>query len=170
MNSSWLILLMGLAIGLMHLRSSTSGPETFAVSEITWPETFEGVPLHPLAPTDVEVAFSKSFPGAIAQFQWGDGQVILRHVNRPTRKLHSSATCLRAAGFDVSNSSAGNHANPTWKKYEASRNGTTFRVRERIRSQAYPDKTWSEVSQWFWDATLHPNDGPWLAVTVLEDS
>jgi hypothetical protein len=24
------------------------------------------------------------------------------------------------------------------------------------------------VSAWYWDALLHPGEGPWLAITVIE--
>ncbi|MDP4623759.1 MAG: hypothetical protein NWT08_01340 [Akkermansiaceae bacterium] len=27
---------------------------------------------------------------------------------------------------------------------------------------------WSEIPAWFWHAFLHPTDGPWKAITVME--
>lgn len=167
MNSSWLVLVMGISIGLLHLRGSHPPMPDVQNAAVDWPAEFEGQVLHPLPLSGMEEAFAASFPGAIAHFRCGDRQVIFRKVTRATRRLHSSATCLKAAGYKVQSVTADIHRGQAWASYGASRGGTTLQVREQVRSASDPRRTWTEVSHWFWHATFHPDDGPWIAVTVL---
>ena len=48
-------------------------------------------------------AFSKNFAGKIARFTDGEREILIRHLNRPTRSLHPSADCLRGAGYQIEN-------------------------------------------------------------------
>ena len=169
MNLSYHLLLLGLAIGGLNLHSARTLRSPASHAAVAWPSEFEGRPLEPLPLSKMESSFAASFPGAIAHFQWGDEQVILRHVDRATRKLHSSATCLKAAGFQIADQINAKHHGGAWLEYKATRGNEILRVREQIRSRQHPEDIWTDVSQWFWHATIHPNDGPWLAVTVLRD-
>jgi hypothetical protein len=169
MNLSYCLLILGLAIGGLNLHSARTQHPPGGHAAVAWPTEFEGRPLEPLPLSEMESSFAASFPGAIAHFQCGDEQVILRHVERGTRKLHSSATCLKAAGFQIADQANASRHGSAWLAYRATRGHGTLQVREQIRSLHDNDATWTDVSQWFWHATIHPDRGPWLAVTVLRN-
>ncbi len=172
MKTSLLLLVVGAVIGSMNFyaRDGAIMPQT----AVDWPSEFEGRPLEQLPLSVTEEAFAQSFPGVIGVFKSsGDRQVILRRVDRATRRLHDSATCLKAAGFSIEYKS-GRGVPPLtehpserdgWLHYEARRDGEVFSAREQIVAG---ERTWIDVSDWFWHATFHRNSGPWLAVTVLE--
>lgn len=131
--------------------------------------TFNGVtlPLHPQAPSPEESAFAASFPGSLASYRWGTQQVILRRVNQATRKLHPSADCLRAAGYETSHSVTVEASDGSqWSKFQANRDGERLIVHERIVS-TQDGSTWTDVPAWFWSALRHPLNGPWQAETVI---
>jgi exosortase/archaeosortase family protein len=131
--------------------------------------TFDGMTLslHPLPPSPAEMAFSKSFPGSLASYQWGTDQVILRRVNEATRRLHSSGDCLRAAGFEITEAITETRSdNSKWARFDATRDGVRWTVHERIISER-DGSSWTDVSAWFWFALWHPLNGPWQAETVL---
>jgi hypothetical protein len=167
MNLSYLVLAAGVAIGLLELHPSATGADAADTAPVKWPSEFEGRPLLPLPLSEMESAFAESFPGAIAHFQCGDDQIILRRVTRATRRLHSSATCLKAAGFRTGPATTELHEDGLWMTYTATRSGQALLVRERIRPINPSREAWLDVSQWFWHATFHPDRGPWMAVTVL---
>jgi hypothetical protein len=151
MNLSLLVLILGIAISSMSLRSSDKSTST--QREVSWPATYEGHTLTPLTLTERESAFSKSFPGSIAVFESSAGQqIIFRQVTKATRQLHDSATCLRASGYTITN------------RLET-KDGQTLNIREHIESLT---QTWTDISAWFWHAHFHPNDAPWRAVTIFE--
>ena len=134
--------------------------------------TFDGLvlPLHPLPPTDAEMAFAKSFPGTLASYQWGDDQVILRRVNEATRRLHPSRDCLRAAGFETTESITVTLGDGSrWARFSATRDGIRRTIHERITS-GRDDSAWTDVSAWYWAALGHPLNGPWQAETVISSS
>ena len=160
MKTSLLLLLVGAVIGAINLQA-VGDPAASAVT-VDWPDEFEGRPLEQMPLSATEEAFAPSFPGAIGVFKSGDDrQVILRRVERATRRLHDSATCLKAAGFSIE----GRFLNDGWLCYQARKGGQVFDVREQIVAG---ERSWTDVSDWFWHATFHKNSGPWLAVTVLE--
>jgi exosortase/archaeosortase family protein len=132
--------------------------------------TFDGVtlPLQPLPSTPMEQAFAATFPGSLGSYGWSGRQVILRRVTTATRRLHPSRDCLRAAGYDTTESIIETHADGSqWASFTATREAWKLRVRERIVSEANTE-SWSDPSAWFWDALLHPLNGPWRAETVIE--
>lgn len=126
-----------------------------------WPTHFEGASLHRAEATDFAAAFAVSFPGEIATFRSAGREVILRRATRGTRRLQASETCLRASGHQITERTI---ASGNWLTYYARKGNQTFHVREQITNG---QQTWSSVSSWFWSATFHPKDGPWLACTVI---
>jgi exosortase/archaeosortase family protein len=142
-----------------------------------WPSQWDGIDLEPMPLSDVESDFAADFPGRLAVFQTQEGprsrRIILRWVNQPTRKLHSSSDCLRASGFAVKEepdvlSGSKPERWATWSAYHPDLG--PFLVRERIY-EATGNLTaaqWTEVSRWFWSASLGRSSGPWWAVTILE--
>jgi exosortase/archaeosortase family protein len=137
-----------------------SSPDVFSFNGIT-------LPLSPLPPSAEESAFARSFPGSLSSHRWGEHQVILRRVTQATRKLHPSADCLRAAGFDTSDSVTVRCVDGCgWSKFYATREGIRLTVHERIVSEQ-DDSSWTDMPAWFWSALRHPLNGPWRAETVI---
>ncbi len=131
--------------------------------------TFNGLtlPLETLPPTAEEAAFAKSFPGSLSSHRWGECQVILRRVTQATRKLHPSSDCLRAAGFQTSDSVTVRCGDGgEWSRFHATRGETRFIVHERIVSEQ-DGGFWTDVPAWYWSALRHPLNGPWRAETVI---
>ncbi len=136
------------------------GPEVF---------TFDGLmlPLTRLPATEMEAAFARSFPGTLASYDWGGRQVILRRVNRATRRLHPTRDCLRAAGFSTTEAVTVTMSDGSvWARFYAGRDGRRWTVFERIVSTEN-GATWTDASAWFWAAVRHPLNGPWQAETVI---
>lgn len=132
-----------------------------------WPSEFEGVPLTQLRMTEQERGFSRSFPGRIARFTDGSREIIVRYVDRPSRAVHPSADCLKGSGYAVENQPiTRGRSGELWGCFLARRNGSTYKVCERIYDQS--GNSWYDVSSWFWSALLHRGQGPWWAVTVAE--
>ncbi len=131
--------------------------------------TFDGLtmPLADLPPTAAERAFAESFPGTLSSHRWGGGQVILRRVTKPTRRLHPSRDCLRAAGYDTGEAITVTRPDGSeWARFHASREGLRLRVHERIVSER-DGSSWTDVSAWYWSALANPLNGPWRAETVI---
>ncbi len=122
-----------------------------------WPDTWEGHYLEPMPLTEQEAAFAEKFPGKIAVFAAGPNKIILRWITQPTRKLHSSADCLRAAGWEITTERPG--------KFLAQSGSRQFLVEEEITVGA---QRWKEVSAWFWAATFRKTEGPWWATTAIQ--
>lgn len=143
----------------------SSDPSTFT----DWPATFDGVPLQRLPLSAREEQFAHAFPGAIARFQCGDAEIILRHVTQATRRLHSSADCLRAMGWQIVHQPVFRDADGrTWGSFLALRSGTRYLVTERITPTSYSSaEEFTDVSAWYWNALWQPESGPWMAATVM---
>lgn len=166
-----------LAASMPWLAEAARGESSPRVAEVPfpgWPTSWDGCDLVPVELAEHERAFADRFPGDLAVFRTTEGpwsrRVIVRWITAPTRKLHSSADCLRAEGFEMNRDWEIGPADERWATWTAyhSDNGATFRVRERLWTEGSPNQEWSEVSAWFWDATLRGKSGPWWAVTVIE--
>jgi len=139
-------------------------------SLLTMPEpkiltSFQGVPVTRLELNEAEQTFYRDFPGTIAVYEAGGDKLIVRQVNRATRKLHPASHCLRAEGFEIAEETVVDE-DARWLSYTISRNGEMFYVKEHITCPA-SGRTWPEISAWFWHAFFHPSGGPWEAVTVI---
>lgn len=131
--------------------------------------TFNGLtlPLEPLPATAAELAFSASFPGSLSSHRWGENQVILRRVTKASRMLHPSRDCLRASGFETSDSiTVRSSDGGEWSRFSATRGGIRWIVHERIVSEQN-GSAWMDVPTWYWSALRHPLNGPWRAETVI---
>jgi len=137
---------------------------------IEWPTHFRGQPLTQLPPTALEARFAARFPGAVARFGDGEQLLIVRHVRRPTRRLHPATDCFRAAGYSVANTQAAVDAQGVrWRCFVATRGDERLRVCERIgeRLDDAGEPGWTDVSAWFWDAQFRRGAGAWWALTVV---
>ncbi len=133
-----------------------------------WPAFLEGAALESTPLLPMEARLAAEFPGAIAAFEARGSRVVMRQIVQPTRKLHPVETCLRAGGYRVRPRPALRHPESgLWGVVQAEKPGRSLRVRETIRS-ADGRSTWTDVSAWYWAALVHPERGPWLAITVIE--
>ncbi len=148
---------------LVRSGSASPAPETPFPG---WPSHFEGRPLTPLPLSELEASFQQGFPGQVGRFSDGRREIILRWVTRETRKLHPSADCFKANGYQLENRPLLRQGEQRWSSYLASRKGTRLLVRERISDAG--GGQWSDVSAWYWAAQLGQTQGPWWAVTVAE--
>lgn len=138
---------------------------TASTSFIGWPEQFEGRGLQRLSLTEQERGFAQGFPGEIARFTDGSREIVMRWIQRPSRKLHPAADCFKGAGYTtvpkpIRIDAVGQH----WGCFSAKQNGTQLHVCERIYDTT--GKSWSDVSSWYWSAMLGNTPGPWWAVTI----
>lgn len=162
----WIVLhIIALLVPFMGI-SANAGHTT--ASDITWPAEFEGKNLERLELSDMERGFSRGFPGRIARFTDGSREIIIRRVERATRKLHPASDCLKGGGYSVKSlpvraDPAGNH----WGCVRAVQGGRVLNVCERIYDEA--GNSWSDTSSWYWSAVLEKSSGPWWAVTVAEE-
>jgi len=132
-----------------------------------WPSRREGRVLEKQPLTAREARLAGSFPGYIARFSDGHREWILKWVTVPTRKLHPAADCFRAMGAPIKPrpvyiDSDGNG----WGVFVTEQDGRRLRVREQFRDA--DGRTWSDVSAWFWAASLGNSRGPWWATVVVE--
>jgi len=134
-----------------------------------WPATLDGVALVELPLSEMEQRFARTFPGQIGRFAWGEREVIMRRTVRPTRRMHPAADCLRAAGFET-------RAEPLFRDVEsglwgcstARKDGRRWQVLERYLSSD-GSLLATDASAWFWQAMAQPDEGPWTALTVIEE-
>lgn len=134
-----------------------------------WPLLLDQRPLRPLALSPVEASFAANFPGAIARFSDGERLITLRHVLRPTRKLHPAADCYRGLGYQISAAKletlpGAKIGGSLQRCFIASRDGIRLRVCEYIQGPS--GSTHTDTSSWYWDAIRGHSTAPWLAVTI----
>lgn len=133
-----------------------------------FPARIEGRALSPCAPSELEAPFLARFPGRVGRFTDGERLWILRQVATPTLALHSSARCLRAAGWNVAAAEALKDAEGSvWSAVRATREGVAVTLRERVVSHA-TGRTWPDVDAWRWDTWFGRDPGPWCAMTAIE--
>ncbi|MEE9344757.1 MAG: hypothetical protein V3U88_04050 [Methylococcales bacterium] len=132
-----------------------------------WPVEFEGIPLTRIEMTEQEKGFSQDFPGQIARFTDGSREIIMRYIERPSRKVHPSADCLLGSGYTVETQPISRDGNDQlWGCILAHREGITYKVCERIYDQS--GNSWYDVSSWYWAGLLGNTQGPWWAITVAQ--
>jgi hypothetical protein len=142
--------------------SHDMGTETQSVE---FPAEWQGRPLRPLAPSDVEQRFLRHFPGTLVRLTDGHQVLVLRTVTRPTRMLHPATDCYRGLGYRIRDEQLEARADKTrWRCFIAERGGQRARVCERIedaQGQGYTD-----TSAWYWASVAGQTTGPWKAMTV----
>jgi exosortase len=135
---------------------------------VEWPTRFAGQPLRPLALSAVEQRFATQFPGAIARFANGARMVTLRHVTRPTRKLHPAADCYRGLGYRIEAMHLERRTEGAGLQrcFVADGHGVRLRVCEYIEDAN--GRTFSDNSAWYWSALAGDSPGPWRAVSTAD--
>jgi exosortase/archaeosortase family protein len=168
--SSWLPIIalgLGIAACVLHGFFDPHGLVKRTSASPAWPSTFEGKPLEAMPLTQREQVFAESFPGSLARFRCNQDELVLRNVTQATRQLHSSRDCFRAAGYDITSlAQTSDAAGRRWSRFQALRDDEELQVRECVTSAH--GASWHDISAWYWDATFHSDQGPWLAMTVIE--
>ena len=144
-------------------------PDRGSLDSIPWPKEWNDQPLSVLPPDPLEARFAADFPGEIRRFALPGGQVILRRVACATRKLHPTADCLRASGFQLVGSmreTTTTKGPPLLTYRMTAPDGRIWEVEESVRGLRDSYHA-ASVSEWFWHALAHPSGGPWEAVTVM---
>jgi hypothetical protein len=119
--------------------------------------------------SDWELKFAQNFPGRIAKFSDGNDQILMRWIKHETRQLHSLKDCLRGAGYAVSEQGlALRSGGERWASFAAAKPGSVLAVRERITDSK--GGSWTDVSEWYWAALTGKTRGPWLSVSVIEET
>jgi exosortase/archaeosortase family protein len=131
-----------------------------------WPHQWEGQEIEPLPLSAKEARFLQGFPGQTGSFSDRDGKWILRWVTEPTRRLHPARHCFAGSGYDIQPRGLVRDGwEKDWGCFEARQGGTAWQVRERITDAA--GNSWTDVSAWYWSATLGRTRGPWWVQTRI---
>jgi hypothetical protein len=161
----WLLAAMALAAIAPLFAAHGASARPSSASLPGWPHEFDGRPLTPVALTGEQQKFLGDFPGAAARFSDGERDILMRWVTQPTRRLHSAEDCYRGWGFEVAASKIrADRDGRRWRCFEVTREGVTRQVCEQIRDAEGTNYT--DVSSWYWHATLQRTQAPWLVVTV----
>jgi hypothetical protein len=132
---------------------------------IEWPGELEGKPLQMIELSGAEKSFLADFPGSVGRFTDGSREIIIRTIDRETRKLHPAADCLKGAGYTVKPMPLFvDREGRNWGRVEARRGGTVLEVREMIVDSR--GNSWHDVSSWFWAGVLKRATGPYTAFIV----
>jgi hypothetical protein len=130
-----------------------------------WPHEFRGRPLIEVPMSIEERRFIGDFPGAVARFSDGENDIIMRWVSQPTRRLHPAEDCYRGWGYEVSQSRIHEDRDGTrWRCFTAFRVGRERDVCEQLSDA--DGRHFTDISAWYWAATLRRTTGPWLSTTV----
>ena len=147
--------------------SKSSNPVQGDTSPVTaeLPSQWNGLPLRPLALSEVERRFTRHFPGTIARLTDGEQVLVLRTVRQPTRMLHPAADCYKGLGYHIRDEQLQAVAGQTRQRcFTAERAGQRIRVCEHIEDAQ--GQTFTDTSAWYWAAIAGQSVGPWQAVTV----
>jgi exosortase/archaeosortase family protein len=150
------------------LMNATTAQEPIGVGKAQecWPDQLEGRHLAPRPLSKQETAFVQNFPGSIAKFSDGQGEVIFRKVYIPTRQLHPISECLRATGFKIGQESlVEDKSGARWNRVVATMDRRTLNVDEKITDTS--GHSWPTIQAWYWAAILGQSKGPWFSITKI---
>lgn len=135
-----------------------------SVPFVGWPELEPGVTLPTLPVSETERGFARSFPGRIAKFGDARRQYIVRFITSPTRRVHPAEDCFRASGFAIEHlARCPKKLSGSGACFIAEKDGSKLTVEERITDR--DQKTFADVSAWYWAAVRGTSVGPWWSVT-----
>ncbi len=133
-----------------------SGDIVDTVREDLYREGWYALPLESRA-----AEYAKGFPGTIELFAKDERRLVVRVINRATRRYHLSADCYRAIGYKTEPMAIFQGIDGSmWGRVMATRDGERIEVRERVVS--LDGQSWTDPSSWFWSAMLGRSEGPWV--------
>ena len=158
-------LLISMAVAALTPLLASRETRTAPASSPAWPHEFRGRPLIEMPMTADERRFLADFPGTVARFSDGEHDIIMRWVHQPTRRLHPAEDCYRGWGYELSQSRIHNDGDGSqWRCFTARMGGRDREVCEQMRD--LEGTHFTDVSSWYWSATLRKTTGPWLVTTV----
>ncbi len=105
--------------------------------------------------------YAKGFPGTIELFGKDDRRLVVRVIDRATRRYHLSTDCYRAIGYVTKPMPILQTVDGSmWGRVMATRGEEKVEVRERVVS--LDGQSWTDPSSWFWSAMLGRSEGPWV--------
>lgn len=124
-----------------------------------------------------EEDFYKHFPGKLYRFnaltrEGSRSQVLVRLINKPSRKLHSLKECM-SGKFPIQDLGVSYDGEGTpWQNFQAGQGGAIYLVRETFSDlDGSKNNRFADVSAWYWRAILSGNEGggskKWISVAVL---
>ena len=129
-----------------------------------WMSHWKGQPLERLPLSEREAGLANGFPGKVSRFTSDEHQYVIRWVRRRTRQLHPAVDCFRGSGYSVRPLPIRVDGDgERWGCFEAARSSEALNVCERIFD--HDGNAWTDVSAWYWAATMGQSAGPWWAVT-----
>jgi hypothetical protein len=168
MNALQALLLAAICASLVPFFGNSDSRTLAANTRATWPTEFRGRPLTRLPLSEREQAFLSGFPGSTARFTDGENDIVMRHVLSPTRRLHPAEDCYKGSGYEISESRiVRDSGDSQWHCFKAKRSDGTREVCEQLQDK--DGRRWTDVSSWYWAATLGQSTGPWFAVTVARN-
>lgn len=157
-------LLLAMSLGPIFMMTELARTEEVITSSapVVWPKKWKGEWLEPMPLSRAEREFAKNFPGKIGVFQAGHRTIILKQIEKPTRKLHSIVDCLKASGNQVTRIGPG--------KYVATGVTGSQYIEETIFKDCLGNETkWTDVSEWFWNTSTARKAGCWIALVEIEN-
>ncbi|MDQ8181459.1 archaeosortase/exosortase family protein [Pelagicoccus sp. SDUM812005] len=110
---------------------------------------------------DQAAAYARGFPGSIELFGKDERRLVVRVINRATRRYHLAADCYRAIGYTTEPMPIFKAVDGAmWGRVLVVRGGERLEVRERVVS--LDGQSWTDPSSWFWSALLGRSEGPWI--------
>lgn len=115
----------------------------------------------PVRMDERSLRYAKGFPGTIELYAKENRSLVVRVIDRATRRYHLSADCYRALGYKTEPMPILKEVDGTmWGRALASRGDEAVELRERVVS--LDGQNWTDPSSWFWSAALGRSQGPWI--------
>ncbi|MDQ8205286.1 archaeosortase/exosortase family protein [Pelagicoccus sp. SDUM812003] len=146
----------GSGVGRLSEGREVSGEIVDDVRDTLFQEGWTALPLD-----GSSADYARRFPGSIELFSKEDRYLVVRVINRATRRYHLSADCYRAIGYKTEPMPILRQIDGAmWGRVMAMRGDERIEVRERVVS--LDGQSWTDPSSWFWSAALGRSQGPWV--------
>lgn len=160
-----------------HLGSFHDDEEVFKTTQKLLPEFDLLVRSQREFASNQEEDFYKHFPGKLYRFnalsqEGSRSQVLVRLINKPSRKLHSLRECM-GGKFTIEDQGVIYDERETpWQTFKAEQAGVIYFVRETFCDlNGSKNNRFADVSAWYWRAILSGNEGggskKWISIAVL---
>jgi len=133
----------------------------------TWPTEINANKVIAVDSLAEERAFAQDFPGQMKRFTDGTNSYFVRFVQRETRQLHPSSDCFKGLGYRIEpHPIFVTRDGSRWGSFEAFKANSRYLIFERIYDNHGFSST--DVSEWYWLASLGKTQGPWFDVTIAQ--
>jgi hypothetical protein len=185
--------LVALCAASFFILPARAAPVTEAArpaSLVIWPTSWDGLLLSRAGADDATAQFARNFRGDFMEFSAvseelaGEGyfpeveRVVMRFVRRATRELHPAEDCFEGAGYKISHAPMAVDARGRlWSRFTAEKSGRRVSVRQCViyvpdgdlTKAEDSEKSWPDVSSWYWEASRSDDPVPTMAVTIVRE-